>query len=185
MENQHIKELKQHYDKTIDHLKDELKGLRTGRASVSLVEDMSVESYGTKSPLKQIASLSVADAKTIVVQPWDKSVLGEIEKAINNSDKGFSVLNDGNVLRLVLPDMSEDRRQEVIKVLHQKMEAARIAIREVRDKIRDKVGELEKNKEISEDDKFRIFENIDKITGEYNDKIKSIGQNKEEEIKQI
>jgi len=185
MQNEHTHELQEHYGKTLEFLKSELSGLRTGRANTALIDSITVENYGVKSPLKQVASVSTADAKTITVQPWDKGLLSEIEKAIAQSDKGFSVLNDGNMLRLVLPEMSEDRRREIIKVLHEKIESARIALREVRDKIRDKIIEAEKTNDLTEDDKFRLFEKIDEITTEYNGKIKIVGENKEKEIMTI
>ena len=185
MEKLILEDLKTHYEKTIEFLKNEISGLRTGRANVALVDSIMIENYGSKVPLKQVASLSVSDAKSITVQPWDKSVLSEIEKTISQSNKGFSIVNDGNVIRLILPEMSEDRRKEIIKVLHEKIEGARISLREVRDNVRDRVLDLVKNKEISEDDKFRLFEKIDELTSEYNSKIKLISENKEQEIKTI
>ncbi|MFA7662525.1 MAG: ribosome recycling factor [Patescibacteria group bacterium] len=185
MQNAILQELQTNYDKAIDYLKTELSGLRTGRASVALVDNITVENYGAKMPLKQVASLSTSDAKTIVVQPWDRSLLVSIEKAITLADKGFSISNDGILIRLVLPDMSADRRKEIIKVLHEKIEAARISIREIRDNARDQVVEVEKAKEIGEDEKFRLLEKIDETTTEYNNKIKVIGDNKETEIMTI
>lgn len=180
--NQFIEELKPEYEKVIAHLKEELASLRTGRAHPSLVENIVIEAYGAKVPLKRLASLTVADAKTIIVQPWDNNLMVEIEKAISQSDKGLSVYPDKNILRLVLPALSEETRKKIVKVLHEILERARIALREIRDKKREKIFSMFKNKEITEDDKFRQLEDLDKLTSEYTKKIKEIGENKEKEI---
>src|SRR3989338_8142284 len=116
------------FSKVIEHFKGELSTLRTGRATPALVEDITVEAYGVKQPLKSLASISVADAKTLTVEPWDKSVLQAIEVAINKSQIVVNAVNDGKLLRLPLPDLTQDRRVELIKVLHQKLEIARISI---------------------------------------------------------
>jgi len=172
----------ENFDKTIEHLKSEISSLRTGRATPAIVEDLPVEAYGTKQPLKSLASISVADAKTINVQPWDKSVLQSIETSVRNSDLGLNPVNDGVLIRLILPDLTTDRRSELIKVLHNKLEQARIAIRKIREEARDEIAKAEKDKSISEDEKYTYQESVDKIVKEYNDKIKIIGDEKEVEI---
>ena len=176
---------KEQFGKTIEHLKSEISGLRTGRATPALVEDVTVEAYGTKQALKSIASISVADAKTINVEPWDKSILQDIETSLRNSDLGLSPVNDGNLIRLALPELTTERRQELIKVLHQKLEQARITIRKMREDIRSKIDKAEKDKEISEDDKFKQFDSLEKIVKENNDKVKEIGEEKEKEINTV
>lgn len=180
-----IDNYKESFDKAIEHLKTEITSLRTGRATPALVEDMSVEAYGVKQQLKAIASISVADAKTLNIQPWDKGVLHDIEVAIRNSDLGLNPVNDGTMIRLILPDLTSERRQELIKVLNKKLEETRIVVRKVREEIRDAVHKAEEVKEISEDDRFFLFEKIDELVKEYNEQIKHIGAEKEEDILKV
>lgn len=177
-----VPESKIDFDKTIDHLKQELTALRTGRATPAIVEDIMVEAYGSKQQLKAVASITVQDAKTLVVEPWDKSVLADVENGIRNSDLGINPVNDGKLIRLPLPELTQDRRQELIKVLHKKLEEARIALRKVREDVRKQIETAEKNKEISEDEKFTQFDELEKLVKEYNDKIKTIGEEKEKDI---
>jgi ribosome recycling factor len=178
-----VQQHKEQFDKSIEHLRQEISSLRTGRATPALVEDIPIEAYGTKQPLKAVASISVADAKTIVVDPWDKSLLQTVETGLRNSDVGISPVNDGTVLRLPLPELTTERRQELIKVLHTKLEQARIAVRKIREEVRAQIDKSEKEKEISEDEKFTLQDELDKkIVKEYNDKIKTIGEEKEKEI---
>lgn len=173
---------KEEFDRAIEHLKQDITGLRTGRATPAIVEDVVVEAYGARQPLKSLASISVADAKTLTVQPWDKSVLQAIETGIRNSDVGVSPVNDGTLIRLSLPDLTTERRQELIKVLHQKLEAARIALRKIREEIRDQIQKAESNSEISEDEKFMMQDELENIVKEYNEKVKTIGAEKEKEV---
>lgn len=176
---------KEKFEKTLEHLKNEITSLRTGRATPALVEDIAVESYGTKQPMKAVASISVQDAKTIVVDPWDKNLIQAVEIAISNSQLGINPVNDGKLIRLPLPELTQDRRQELVKVLHQKLEDARIATRKIREEVRKEIEVQEKNKEIAEDDKYKMQDDLEKLVKEYNDKIKEIGENKEKEINTI
>jgi len=177
-----IDQHKEQFEKVIGHLKSEITSLRTGRATPALVEDIMVEAYGSKQQLKTLASISVADAKTINVEPWDKGVVQAVESAINNSDLGINPVNDGKLIRLPLPDLTQDRRQELIKVLHQKLEQARVSIRNIREEIRKEIDKKEKDKEISEDEKYKLQEELDKMVKEHNEKIKTVGEEKEKEI---
>ncbi|OGH69689.1 MAG: ribosome recycling factor [Candidatus Magasanikbacteria bacterium RIFCSPHIGHO2_02_FULL_51_14] len=177
-----IDQNKEHFQKAIEHLKSEIAGLRTGRATPALVEDIAVEAYGTKQPLKALASITVSDAKTLTVEPWDKSILAAVEAAIRQSDVGINPVNDGKLIRLPLPELTTERRQELIKLLHQKLEAARVAVRQVREDIRRVVEKKEKAKEIGEDEKFKLHKQLDDVVKEYNEKIKKIGEDKEKEI---
>ena len=127
-----VEQRKEDFEKTIIHFRQEITSLRTGRATPALVEDIAVESYGTKQPMKAVASISVQDAKTIVVDPWDRGLVKAVETAIRNSQLGINPVNDGKVIRLPLPDLTQERRQELIKVLHQKLESARVSIRKIR-----------------------------------------------------
>ena len=176
---------KDKFEKVIEFLKGDILGLRTGRASVAMVEDIVVEAYDVKQPLKATASIMLADAKTINIEPWDKALLGEIEKAIGNSTLGVNPVNDGKILRVILPELTSERRMELIKILHQKLENARISIRKVREEIKDVILEAEKNKEIGEDERFKLQEDLEKMVKEYNEKAKEEEEKKEEEINKI
>lgn len=170
-------------DSVIEHLKGEIGGLRTGRATPALVEDCSVEAYGTRQPLKAIASISVQDAKTLTIQPWDRSIVAAIESAIRADHRlGLNPINDGHTIRLHLPDLTAERRAELVKVLHTKLEQARIGLRKVREAIREEIEKEEEQKHISEDEKYRRFEGLDTLIKESNDRVKTIGEEKEKEI---
>ncbi len=180
-----IDNYKDSFSKTIEHLKHEISGLRTGRATPALVEDIVVEAYGGKQPLKAVASIIVQDAKTLAIDAWDKSLVMAVESALRNSQLGISPVNDGKLIRLPLPELTQERRQELIKVLHQKLEASRIAVRKIREEIRSEIEQKEKDKEIGEDEKFKLQDQLEKTVKEYNDKIKIIGEEKEKEINTI
>jgi ribosome recycling factor len=176
---------KEDFGKAVEHVKKEVSTLRTGRATPALVEDIPIEAYGTKQPLKAVASIMVQDAKTLAVQPWDKSIFQAVEAGIRQSPIGVNPVNDGKVIRVPLPDLTQERRQELIKVLHQKLEAARIAVRALREDVKAFIDEAEKNKEMGEDDKYREMEALEKLTKDTNEDIKKLGEEKEKEIQTI
>jgi len=178
-------EHKDQFEKTLAHLKQEIAGLRTGRATPALVEDITVEAYGIKQALKAVASISVSDAKTLTIDPWDKTLIQAIESAIRNSQLGINPVNDGKLLRVPLPELTQERRQELIKVLHGKLEDARIAIRKIREEVKKAIELAEKNKEMSEDDRYKQIDELDKVVKEYNEKVKAIGEEKEKEINTV
>ena len=173
------------FNKSIDFLKNDITSLRTGRATTSLVEDIAVEAYGTKQPLKAVGTINVPDPKTVVIEPWDKSMLANLEKAIRDSSLGVNPVNNGSQIIIAMPELTSERRSELIKVLHQKLENAKISVRKIREEARDSIQKAEKDKEISEDEKFKLQEAIDKMTKEYNDKIKVVGEDKEKEINTV
>lgn len=175
-------EYKEEFVGVVDFLKTDIAALRTGRASAAMLDVISVEAYGSRQSVKAVASVSVSDAKTIVLEPWDKSLMGAIEKGVRDSGLGINPINDGKVIRLILPDLTSDRRQELVKVLHQKLEQARISIRKVREEAREKINQEEKSKIIGEDEKFKLQEDLEKMVKEFNDEIKKIGEAKEKEI---
>ncbi len=152
-----IQQAQTEYTKIIEHLKSEYSRLQIGRASAALVEGMMVEAYGAKQPLKGMASISVPDAKTVQIQPWDKSLLSAIEKAIQSSDLNISPANDGIVIRLNLPPLTEERRKDLTKVVSRMAEESRISVRNVRQKIHDRAREMEKNKQLTED-QIKLFQ---------------------------
>lgn len=180
-----VDEFKEQFDSCIEYFENDISSLRTGRATPALAEDIIVEAYGVKQPLKTLASISVSDAKTINVEPWDKSILQNIESAIRASQLGINPVNDGKLLRLPLPALTQERRQELIKVLHSKSELARIALRQVRDDAKKMIEEAEEEKEIAEDERYKQIEQLDKTVKEYNEKIKTIGEGKEIEINTV
>jgi len=180
-----VSEKKDQFEKTIIHLKDELSTIRTGRSNPSLVENIKVEYYGTKTPLSQVASISAPDPQSIVVQPWDKNALQDIEAALRNSDLGLNPVVESNIIRLPIPPLTEERRVELAKVVNQKVENARISIRNVREEIWKELKEQKNNSEISEDDMFGQQKDLQLIVDEYNEKVKEIGQQKNNEIMTI
>lgn len=183
--SQIIDQHKEDFIKVIEHLKNDISSLKTGRATPLLVENIPVESYGMKMSLKQLASISVPEARCILIEPWDKSIVKEMEKAIVNHNIGLNPVNEGGHLRINIPPLTEEDRKKLIKILHQKIEQARIGIRGTREKVKEKIIKMEKDKEISEDAKFGLQKELDELTNEYNQKIKEIGEKKEEEINTI
>jgi ribosome recycling factor len=180
-----IQDYKKDFVAVVDFLKQDITSLRTGRASTAMVDSIFVEAYGTKQPLKATASISVSDAKTITLEPWDKSLLGAIEKGVRDSGLGINPVNDGKLIRLSLPELTSERRQELIKILHQKLEQARVSVRKVREDVREIINAQEKQKSISEDDKFRLQEDLEKLVKEFNEEVKKIGDQKEQEIVKV
>ncbi|KKP79557.1 MAG: ribosome recycling factor [Candidatus Moranbacteria bacterium RIFOXYA12_FULL_35_19] len=185
MVNETIDKKKEDFEKAISYFKDELGKLRTGRASVSLVEDLLVDYYGAKSPMKQIASITVPEARTIAIAPWSRDVLVDIEKAIRESQLNLNPINDGQVIRINLPALNEERRKEIVKMLNQKSEEARVSVRRIREEIWEEIQNLEKAGTIGEDDKFSGKDKLQKVVDEYNTKIEEIRKKKEEEIMKV
>lgn len=170
------------FNKALDHFKADIATLKTGRANAAILDGVLVEAYGAKTPLNQIASISAPEARSIVVQPWDKNVLKEVEKAIQESGLGLNPVNEGDKIRIVIPQMTEESRKEIAKILRQKIEQARIALRTIRDDVKEEIAAAEKNKEFGEDEKFRQMEDLDKKISAFNEQIKEIGESKEKEI---
>jgi ribosome recycling factor len=177
--------LKKRMDKTVENLYEEFKKVRSGRANASLVEDLMVDYYGNRLPLKQLAGISVPEPRLIVVQPWDKGALSEIEKAFHKSDLMLNPNNDGKILRIAIPPLTEERRRELVKVAKVKTEDARIAIRNIRRDGNEEVKVAEKEGHVSEDDSKRTLDEIQKITDEYIQNINKIFDAKEAEIMEV
>lgn len=164
---------------------EELTKLRTGRASLGLLDGLTVDYYGSQTPLNQVASLSVPDANTIVIAPWESKVMANIEKAILKGNLGLTPNNDGKVIRLIIPQLTEERRRELAKVAHEAGEGARNSIRQVRRDGNEQVKKLEKAKEISEDQMHDGLESVQKLTDTYVNKIEEILETKEKEIMEV
>ncbi|MBT4349807.1 ribosome recycling factor [bacterium] len=180
-----IESNKAHYDKTIEFLKTDIESLRTGRISPSLVETIKVESYGTVSDLVQLASISAPEPQTIAIKPWDKGILKDIERALMSSDLNVNPVVDSDLVRLNFPALTEESRKDLVKILHKKLEETRITLKSQREKIKDTVVNAEKAKEITEDDRFQALKELDEMTKEYNEKIKLLGTEKEQEIMKV
>lgn len=169
----------------VEALQRELNTVRTGRASPSLVERLMVEYYGTPTPMQQVATIHAADARTLTIQPWDKHVLGDIEKAIQKSDLGLNPNNDGTMVRLTLPPLTEERRKDLVKVVHKKVDEAKVAVRNCRRDGHDTLRDQEKAKEITADDLKRGTDRLQKLTDRYIAELDKVGQLKEQEIMSV
>ena len=185
MVDETLADAEQRMGKAIDALRRELATLRTGRASPGLVEQLRVDYYGTPTPLKQLASISVPEARLLTIQPWDKGSLEVIEKAIQKSDLGLNPSNDGATIRLVIPQLTEERRRELVRVLHKKVEDGRIAIRNVRRDAHEMLRDLQRDKEISEDEEHRAQEQLQKVTDRFVAQADEVGQEKEQELLEV
>ena len=168
--------------KTVEATQREFSAIRTGRASTALVEGIRVDYYGTPTPLKQVAAVTTPDARLIVIQPWDKGVLAEIEKSILKSDIGITPTNDGKVIRLSIPSLTQERRAELDKVSKKIAEEGHISIRTARHASIESIRKLEKDKAVTEDDKFKAQEDIQKLTDKYIKEIDTVLAAKEKEI---
>ncbi len=182
MHKQIIESKKSDLEKAVEHLETEVGKLRTGRANPAIVESLMVDYYGTKTPLKQVASINVPEPRLIVIQPWDADSLVSIEAAIKDSDLGINPNNDGQVVRLNVPPLTEERRTDLVKILNQKAEESRVSVRNAREEAWKEIQDMEKEGKISEDDKFRGKDELQKITDEYNNKVEEIRDKKEKEI---
>jgi ribosome recycling factor len=173
------------FEEAVDHLKQELSTLRTGRASASLVEHLQVEYYGTMAELLTIAQIAIPEPRQITIQPYDKNALKDIEKAIQQSNIGINPVNDGNVIRLNIPAMTEERRKELAKAVSQTSEKTRVTIRNIREDIWKEIQRMEKEGEISEDDKIAGKDELQDVVDKWNAEVKKIAEAKEQEVMTI
>ena len=168
--------------KALDNFKKEIASLKTGRVTPALVENILIESYGQKMPLIQLASINAAGSRTIIIQPWDKNITKEIAKALSQSNLGVMPNISENIIRLNFPPPTEESRKEIVKILHQKLEDSRVNLRKIRENIRELIITAEKNKEISEDEKFKKLAELDDEIKKKNDELKNLSDKKEKEI---
>lgn len=171
--------------KAVEALKQDLGAIRAGRASSALVERITVDYYGAPTPINQVATVTVPEARLLVIQPWDRKLLTDIEKAIQKSDLGINPTNDGQVIRLSIPPMSEERRRDLVKTLHKKLDEHKVAVRNIRRDIHDKLRDREKKKEVSEDELKRSTERLQKLTDRFIDEMDKVGKAKEQEILEV
>jgi ribosome recycling factor len=182
MKDEILSECRQNMNKTIEALRKDLIRIRTGRASTALLDGVKVSCYDTQMPLDQVASLSVPESRLITIKPWDQAIIGEIEKSILKSELGLTPMNDGKMIRIPIPPLTENRRKELVKVAKKTAEEGKIAIRNHRRESNELLKELKNEKEISEDDFFRAQEEVQNITDEYIKKVDQITAEKEKEI---
>ena len=178
-------DLKERMGKSIESLKREYSRLRTGRASVALLDGIRVTYYDTPTPLNQMASLAVPEPRLIVIQPWDKTAIGDIEKAILKSELGLTPMNDGKVIRIAIPPLTEERRKELVKVARKMAEDNKVAIRNIRRDANDMLKDLKTEKEITEDDLYRSQDEVQKITDDFISQVDELCTVKEKEILEI
>jgi ribosome recycling factor len=171
--------------KTVQILKREMETIRSGRATSALVDQIMVEAYGTSTPLSQLASVSVPEARLLLIQPWDRSIVGSVQKAIQKSDLGLNPMSDGEILRLVIPPPTEERRKELVKVVHKRVEDAKIAVRNVRRDALEELRKLEKDKKVSKDEEMRATDKLQKLTDRFIGEVSKVGADKESEIMEV
>jgi len=180
-----VRSLKQKFEQVISKLKEEFGNIRTGQASTGLVENIAVTYYGSQAPLKQMATITINGPSQIVIIPWDKNSLGDIELAIRNSDSGLAPINDGHAVRVALPPMTEERRDQLIKSIHSKGEEARVALRTLRGEVWEKAKKQEKAGELTEDDRYGAEKELNEIIADYNKRIEELSANKEKDLRAI
>ena len=185
MASQTLWNIEEKMQKTVEGLKKELATIRTGRATPTLIEHIKVEYAGVPTPLNQVAGISAPEARLLIIQPWDKGSSHSIEKAILTSDLGLNPVSDGNVIRINIPLLSEERRQELIKIVRKRVEERRVAVRNLRREAVDELKESEKNKDMSQDEHKRALNQLQKLTDSFIADAEQIGQDKEVELGQV
>jgi ribosome recycling factor len=182
MKDEILSEMSQKMEKTAESLNQEFKKMRTGRASVSILEGIKVECYGTQMRLNQIASISIPESRLLIIQPWDQSIIGDIEKSILKSGLGLTPMNDGKLIRISIPPLTEERRKELAKLAKKMAEESKVSIRNHRREANEMLKELKNESEISEDEMYTYQEKVQKNTDEFIEKIDEIRKGKEQEI---
>ena len=182
MKDEVLTETRRKMDKVLEAMARDLSRVRTGRASVALLEGIKVECYGTTMPISQVASLAAPESRLLTVQPWDSTVLGDIEKAILKSDLGLNPVNDGKIIRLPIPALTTERRKDLVKMVKKMEEEAKVALRNVRREANEDLKEMKKEKLLAEDDAHRGTDEVQKITDEYTKKVEAQAADKEKEI---
>jgi ribosome recycling factor len=171
--------------KTVSNLKDGFGSLRTGRASAALFDKIRVDAYGEKSPLNQVAAISIPEARLIVIQPWDKALIGEIEKAVRTSELSLNPSNDGKVIRISIPPLTEERRKELVKLAKAQAEQSRVAVRNIRRDGNEEIKKLLKDGDLTEDEESKHTDELQKVTDSYITKINQVLDEKEKEIMEV
>ncbi len=179
------KRLADKMERALEALKKDLAGIRTGRASLAIFDGITVDYYGAPTPINQVATMAIPESRLITIQPWEPKLISEIEKAIQKSDLGLNPTNDGKIIRIAIPPLTEERRKQIIKYVHKRVEEAKISTRNVRRDSNDEIKRLEKEKHISEDDTRRSLEEIQQLTDSYIKRTDEIMSHKEAELKEV
>lgn len=182
MEEEILSELRQKMDKAVDALKKDFRKLRTGRASTALLDGIKVECYDTRMPLDQVATISAPESRLLTIQPWDQTIMGSVEKSILKSELGLTPMNDGKIIRISIPPLTEERRKELAKLARKMAEENKISIRNLRREANEMLKELKAEKEISEDELYRSQDDVQKITDDFIKKVDETTTQKEQEI---
>ncbi len=177
-----ITQHEEEFKSALEHVSNELNGIRGNRAHPSLVEDLKVEVYGSEMRVKEIASITIPEPRVIVIQPWDKTVLKDVERGVVKANLNVGVQNDGAVVRVTFPTLTEESRNQILKVLGQKLEAGKVQVRQIREKVREAIVKAERDKDITEDDRYKAQEDLDQYVGELLERIKDMGERKEQEV---
>ncbi len=185
MQEEVKKRLKDSMGKAIEALKRDLSGIRTGRASLSIFEGIHADYYGTPTPIDHVATLAVPESQLITIQPWEPKMISEIEKAILKSDLGLNPTNDGKIIRVSIPQLTEDRRKEIVKHVHKRGEEAKVSLRSIRRDCNEEIKKLEKEEHVSEDETKRAMDEIQKATDSFSTKIDEIISHKEAEVMEV
>ena len=185
MQNEVVQSTSEKMEKSVEALKIDLTKIRTGRASLSLLDGITVDAYGSTMPINQLATLTIPESRLIVIQPWDPQVLGPIEKAILRSDLGLTPVNDGKLIRISIPQLTEERRKEMVKRVKKIAEEYRVAIRNLRRESNDALKKQKENKEISEDEMFKLQDEVQKVTDRFVKNIDDIALGKEKEVMEV
>ena len=180
-----VRDAQAQMEKAVEAMRREFNAVRTGKASPALLDTVRVDAYGSKMALNQVASVSTPEPRMLIVQPWDKSLMNEIEKAIRNSELGLNPANDGNIIRVPIPALNEERRRELVKHLHKLAEEGRVAVRHARQEANKDVKRRQSDHELSDDDARREMDRIQKLTDEYIAKIDQLLKSKEEEVMEV
>ncbi len=183
--NVYLESKQEDLQNSVDFFQKSISSLRIGRANSGLLDGIFVEVYGTRTPLQGLANIKLEDAKSIIIEPWDKGIIKDIEKEIVSADLGVFVANEGEKIRLKIPEMTEEKRREVVKKLNEKHENARISLRQIRDEIKKEIEKAEDNKEITGDEKYDFISELDKEIGNKNQELKDIRDRKEKDIMKI
>lgn len=184
-ENNPVPKMKKKMEKAVETLEEEMARIHVGQANPAMIEDLKVEYYGTDTPLNQISNISAPDSGLLVVQPYDSSQVDSIEKAILESDLGLNPNNDGEIIRIPIPKLSGDRREELVDVIQEKGEEAKITLRNIRRETNKEIEELEEEGDITEDDKYMLEDEVDEITSSLTDKIDEIVENKSSKVRAV
>lgn len=183
--NTFIQNKQEDFQNLMDFFKKDISSLRTGRANLSVLDNVQVEAYETLNPINALGNISISEGRDIIITPWDKGVIKNIEKAVLEADLGLGVANEGDKIRLSVPQMTEENRKEVVKKLNERLEKARVTLRQIRDTVKDEITKAEDDKQISEDDKFRYIKELDEFITEKNQELKELRDTKEKDIMEI